>query len=234
MGVVVLPLTFVRLVRVFAVDGWWRFAGGRWGCGGADRSGLVRPLRAGGPQAASNRFIHSVWRCQPSGRCTVMCPRPWRAVRAATSMRSRRSVAPRALAKARLARDPAARSRLWRWRRRPARPRSRGTSRRAGVPGGRRSRSAKTCSTMGVVAVLLLGLKQGERGVGEHGVVAPGGEQLVLAGGGRAVKVTDPADDQPGGDGLPLLRGERGVVRLGHLGIGSPSRRSWSSQIARG
>jgi hypothetical protein len=41
-----------------------------------------------------------------------MCPRPWRAVRAATSMRSRRRVAPRALAQARLARDPAARSRL--------------------------------------------------------------------------------------------------------------------------
>ena len=42
-----------------------------------------------------------------------MCPRPWRAVRAATSIRSRRRVAARALAQARLARDPAARSRLW-------------------------------------------------------------------------------------------------------------------------
>jgi hypothetical protein len=67
----------------------------------------------GGPQAASNRFIHSVWRCQPSGRCTVISPRPWRAMRAATSIRPARSVAPRALAQARLARDPAARSRLW-------------------------------------------------------------------------------------------------------------------------
>ena len=63
--------------------------------------------------AASNRFIHSVWRCQPWGRCKVISPRPLRAVRAATSMRSRRKVAPRALAQARLARDPAARSRLW-------------------------------------------------------------------------------------------------------------------------
>jgi hypothetical protein len=34
----------------------------------------------------------------------VRWPRPWRAVRAATSMRSRRNVAPRALAQARLAR----------------------------------------------------------------------------------------------------------------------------------
>jgi hypothetical protein len=53
---------------------------------------------AGGPVAASKRFIHSVWRCQPSGRWMVMLPRPWRAVRAATLMRSRRMVAPRALA----------------------------------------------------------------------------------------------------------------------------------------
>jgi len=41
-----------------------------------------------------------------------MCPRPDRAVRAATLIRSRRSVAPRAFAYARLARAPAARSRL--------------------------------------------------------------------------------------------------------------------------
>jgi hypothetical protein len=41
-----------------------------------------------------------------------MWPRLWRAIRAATPMRSRRSVAALALAQARLARDPAARSRL--------------------------------------------------------------------------------------------------------------------------
>jgi hypothetical protein len=58
---------------------------------------------------------------------------------------------------------------------------------------------------LGVVAVLGLGLDQGEWGVGEHGVVAPEGEQFVLAAGGLAVEVFDPADDQPGGDGLPLL-----------------------------
>jgi len=41
-----------------------------------------------------------------------MCLRPDRAVRTATLIRSRRSVAPRAFAYARLARAPAARSRL--------------------------------------------------------------------------------------------------------------------------
>ena len=82
--------------------------------------------------------------------------------------------------------------------------------------------SAKTCSTIGVVAVLSLGLDQLERGVGEDGVVAPGGEQLVLAGGGLRVQVADPADDQPRGDGLAFLRGERGVLGLGDLGVGDP------------
>src|SRR5271166_6583293 len=53
-----------------------------------------------------NRVIHSCSRCQPSGRCSVMCPRPDRALRAATLIRSRRSVAPRAFADARLARAP--------------------------------------------------------------------------------------------------------------------------------
>ena len=74
----------------------------------------------------------------------------------------------------------------------------------------------------GVVAVLVLGLDQLERGVGEDGVVAEDGEQLVLARGGLLVQVADPADDQPGGDRLPLLRGERRVRRLGDLGVGDP------------
>src|SRR6266542_1272255 len=90
---------------------WVRRVWDRWG-----RVTLVWDGQAawtGGPQAASNRFIHSCSRCHSSGRCKVMWPWPWRAVRAATSMRSRRSVAPRALAQARLARVPAARSRLW-------------------------------------------------------------------------------------------------------------------------
>ena len=51
----------------------------------------------------------------------------------------------------------------------------------------------------GVAAVLLLGLDELERGVGEDGVVAPGGEQLALARCGLCL-VADAADDQPGGD----------------------------------
>jgi hypothetical protein len=50
----------------------------------------------------------------------------------------------------------------------------------------------------GVAAVLLLGLDELERGVGEDGVVAPGGEQLALARCGLCL-VAHPADDQPGG-----------------------------------
>jgi len=75
---------------------------------------------------------------------------------------------------------------------------------------------------LGVAAVLLLGLEGLERRVGEDGMVAPGGEQLTLPGGCPGVEVLDPADDQPGGDGLPLLRGEGGVFRVGDLGVGDP------------
>jgi len=50
-----------------------------------------------------------------------------------------------------------------------------------------------------VVAVLFLGLDgRLERGVGEYGVVAPDGQQLVLALPGLAVEVFDPADQSGG------------------------------------
>jgi hypothetical protein len=75
----------------------------------------------------------------------------------------------------------------------------------------------------GVVAVVPLGLDELKRRVGEHGVVAPGGEQLVLPGGCLLVQVADLADDQPGGDGLALLRRERGVGDLGDLGVRYPA-----------
>jgi hypothetical protein len=52
----------------------------------------------------------------------------------------------------------------------------------------------------GVAAVLLLGLDELVRAVGEDGVVAPGGEQLALSRRGILVLVADAADDQPGGD----------------------------------
>ena len=74
-----------------------------------------------------------------------------------------------------------------------------------------------------VVAVLSLGLDQLERRVGEDRVVAPDGEQLVLPGAGLAVQVPDPADDQPRGDGLALLRREGRVLGLGDLGVGDPA-----------
>jgi hypothetical protein len=71
---------------------------------------------------------------------------------------------------------------------------------------------------LGVVAMLGLGLDQGKRGVGEHRVVAPDVEQLALPAGGCAVEVLDPADDQPGGNGLAFLRGEGGVFHTLTLG----------------
>ena len=77
-----------------------------------DLVGAGQAARAGGPHPAWNRLVHSAWRCQPAGRYKVMWPRPWRAMRAATSIRSRRIVAPRALACRAEARTPAARVRL--------------------------------------------------------------------------------------------------------------------------
>ena len=84
-----------------------------------------------------------------------------------------------------------------------------------------------------MAAVLSLRLDQLEAGVGEHRVVAPHGEQLVLPGGSALVQVADPADDQPGGDRLAFLRRERGIGRLGAW-ASEIQQRSWSSQIARG
>ena len=78
---------------------------------GADRS-AGQAAAAGGPQAAWRRFSHSCSRCQPAGRWRVRWPRPCRAVRAATTIRSRRMVAARAFANGRDARAPAARSKL--------------------------------------------------------------------------------------------------------------------------
>ena len=54
-----------------------------------------------------------------------------------------------------------------------------------------------------------------------------------MPGTGLLVQVPDPADDQPGGDGLALLRREGCVLGLGDLGVRDPAVQ-WSSQIARG
>ena len=75
----------------------------------------------------------------------------------------------------------------------------------------------------GVVTVLRLGLdNQLERRIGEHRVVAPDREQLVLPVSRLLVQVPDPADDQPGGDGLALLQRERRLLRFGDLGVRDP------------
>jgi hypothetical protein len=55
-----------------------------------------------------------------------------------------------------------------------------------------------------------------QRAVGEHGVVAPPGDELALG----EVKSADAAHDEPGGDVLVLASaGERGVGDLGDFGI---------------
>ncbi len=87
-----------------------------------------------------------------------------------------------------------------------------------------------------VAAVVGLGGEHRQGRVGEHGVVAPGGEQLALRVHGDVVRVgvTDPAHDQPSGDVLCLRAGdERGERHLGDLGVTDPLL-SCSSKIARG
>jgi hypothetical protein len=62
-----------------------------------------------------------------------------------------------------------------------------------------------------LVAVVLPGLDHLERAVGEHRVVTPGGEQLLLPGSRVAAQVADAADDQPAvrGTGARPGPGER-------------------------
>ena len=43
------------------------------GCGDRVRAGQAAAV--GGPQVVMNRVIHSFSRCQPSGRCSVICRR---------------------------------------------------------------------------------------------------------------------------------------------------------------
>jgi hypothetical protein len=68
----------------------------------------------------------------------------------------------------------------------------------------------------GVVAVLALGLQGREPGGDEHGVVAPGGEQLVLPGRDRAgVELRCPAFLGHGFDVSLRCRSSVGVVVVG-------------------
>src|SRR6185437_12531005 len=59
-------LLVLRLVRVRCRGSAVAAGVGLWGCGDRVRAGQA--AGAGGPVAASNRFSHSVWWCQPSGR----------------------------------------------------------------------------------------------------------------------------------------------------------------------
>ena len=127
-----------------------------------------------------------------------------------------------------LARAPAARSRLQLMAAQASH-----AALAAKEPDGRWARgpsfqSAKTCSMMAWSRWCSSAWIVCERAVGEHGVVAPGREQLGLPVSGFGVHVADPADDQPGGErgrGLApaAVDGERGVFHLGDLGVGDPA-----------
>ena len=86
----------LRLVRVFGLGTGAGGLGGR--VGAVTGSGLVRPRRLAGRRRPGQVHPGGL-RCQPSGRCMVRWPRPWRAMRAATAISWPRMVAPRALAK---------------------------------------------------------------------------------------------------------------------------------------
>jgi hypothetical protein len=62
-------------------------------------------------------------------------------------------------------------------------------------------------------------------------VVATVLEQLVLPGGSLLAQVAEAAHDEPGGDPLVFLGGERGMGRLGDLGA-ETQQPIWSSQTA--
>ena len=72
-----------------------------------------------------------------------------------------------------------------------------------------------------VGAVGLLGSEHGQRGVGEHAVVAVVGEELALpVRDGFGVEAADPAHDQPGADVVGFAAGgERGEGDLGYFGV---------------
>jgi hypothetical protein len=83
------------------------------------------------------------------------------------------------------------------------------------------------------VAVLFFGLDQLEGRVGKHGVVAPGGEQLVLPGSGLLVQVADRRTISRAVIAWPFF--EVNVVYSVSVTWASETQQlSWSSQIARG
>ena len=160
-------LPVLRLVRVFRLGSrdWWP---GR-PCGAVTGSGLVRPPgRAADRRRLRSRFIHSQLAVPAFGQVQVTWPRPWRAIRAATSMRSRRMVAPGPWRRTQLARAPAARSRLCAMAARASHAAFAGKRPEGRWARGPLGQVRDHLLDDGVVTVLCLGLDQLERGVGEQ------------------------------------------------------------------
>jgi hypothetical protein len=158
--------------------------------------------------------------------CLTSRPRPWRAVRAATAIRSRRMVAAWAFAWRRLARVPPPRRRLQAMATMASQAALALNFPDGTCASGPSYRSAKELLDDRVAAVLFLGVDQLVMAVGEDDVIAPGGKQLAVAWCGLSL-VADAADDEPGGDlQLFLLGGEGGVAGLRDLGVGDPAARA--------
>ena len=191
----------------------------------------MRPLglggqvaRAGGPAAAVNIACQAVSQGHRWGRCR-RSRRAERAMRAGTAMRWARIVAVVARAWNLEARVPAARVRLNEIAARTSHAPFAFICPDGKCASGPFFSSAMTFSRVRVVAVGGLGGEHRLARVGEHGVVAPGGEQGTLPGRNRGrVQAFDAAHDQPGTDVLAVAaRGERGESDLGDLSVRHPA-----------
>ena len=109
---------------------------------------------------------------------------------------------------------------------------SRGTTPRAGAPGARQP-GRRHLLHLGVVAVVVFGLEGGERGVGEHGVVAPGAEQLArLAAALRSRSLTRRTISRAV-TAFPFFEA-KAAQGTSATSASDTQRRNWSSQTARG
>jgi len=148
----------------------WRLPGALGRGGAVDRVRAGQAACAGGPVAASKRFIHSCSRCHSPGRCKVISPRPRRASRAATVDEVAAQCGAAGFAAGEAGQASGGAQQVV----------ADGCEGKPGRVGGERARgqvSQRPVSPvredllhLGVVAVLGLGLQQGERGVGEDGV----------------------------------------------------------------
>ena len=86
----------------------------------------------------------------------------------------------------------------------------------------------------GVVAVLLLGLDQLERGVGEDGVVTPGGEQLALPGAAFFFRSRTRRTISRAVTCLAFFMDANAVYPVSATSASETQQPSWSSQTACG